>query len=366
MSTLEAHAIDLDAQISAVERSLSALSYKYPVLDLPNEIVAEIFVHSLPVYPECPPRTGILSPTNLSQICRKWREIALNTPLLWRAMVLPRNSDASFVQRTRETDLWLSRSGSCPLSIEIVDPYCFGTILDGWITEVFAGLNPHRARWEYLKLHLVEIPRPLTFEEPMPLLRHLDLAIEEHTAFNSFVFGDTPLLRSATLNDVAADTVILPWEQLTSLVLDRVYPRECLPVLQQTSTLIHCKLFLVHERVADLPDVTLPHLESLTLVNSIGDAVTLGYLQTLIVPALRELDVWEQSLQLSYLQGPIDSLKSFISKSGCNLQKMTISGPRFVSRDEYSRAFPSIELSFDGQYGFFDGQYGFGSSVAEG
>jgi hypothetical protein len=33
--------------------------------------VSEIFIHTLPVHPRCPPLTGILSPTNLTHICRK-------------------------------------------------------------------------------------------------------------------------------------------------------------------------------------------------------------------------------------------------------------------------------------------------------
>ncbi|KAJ7834594.1 hypothetical protein B0H13DRAFT_1467448, partial [Mycena leptocephala] len=87
--------VDIDAEILDLERSLFALrnekallqhrldSYKYPVLTLPNEIVSEIFIHFLPIYPFCPPLTGILSPNLLTQICRRWREIALATPGLW-------------------------------------------------------------------------------------------------------------------------------------------------------------------------------------------------------------------------------------------------------------------------------------------
>ncbi|KAJ7641164.1 hypothetical protein FB45DRAFT_712335, partial [Roridomyces roridus] len=57
-----------------------------PVLTLPNEITSEIFVHFLPPYPVCPPMTGLDSPTSLTHICRQWREIALATPKLWRAI----------------------------------------------------------------------------------------------------------------------------------------------------------------------------------------------------------------------------------------------------------------------------------------
>jgi hypothetical protein len=94
LAGLEADSI----QILALERSLSALrikkalakerlnSYKYPVLTLPNEIISEIFIHLLPPCPLCPPITAIFSPTHLTHICRRWLEIALGTPELWRVI----------------------------------------------------------------------------------------------------------------------------------------------------------------------------------------------------------------------------------------------------------------------------------------
>ncbi|KAF8134203.1 hypothetical protein K438DRAFT_1883436, partial [Mycena galopus ATCC 62051] len=100
LATDRARVADLDADILRLERSLSALrsqrhlvlerldSYKYPVLTLPNEITAEIFTHSLLLYPDCPPFAGRDSPTLFTQICRQWREIALETPILWRAILL--------------------------------------------------------------------------------------------------------------------------------------------------------------------------------------------------------------------------------------------------------------------------------------
>ncbi|KAJ7201151.1 hypothetical protein GGX14DRAFT_371575, partial [Mycena pura] len=95
-------------------------SYDDPASILPAEIVSEIFVHVLPAYPICPPLAGKSSPTQLTHICRQWREIAMSTPLLWRAIRIPflhdesRASDLVFFVET-----WLRRSGSCPLSIDI-------------------------------------------------------------------------------------------------------------------------------------------------------------------------------------------------------------------------------------------------------
>ncbi|KAJ7720927.1 hypothetical protein B0H16DRAFT_1386558, partial [Mycena metata] len=85
----------IKAKILELERLLSSLNeekdilqdrldaYTYPVLTLPNEIVSEIFIHFLPVYPKTPPMIGRSSPNVLGQICRRWREIAFGTPALW-------------------------------------------------------------------------------------------------------------------------------------------------------------------------------------------------------------------------------------------------------------------------------------------
>ncbi|KAJ7246231.1 hypothetical protein C8J57DRAFT_1140777, partial [Mycena rebaudengoi] len=89
---------ELDARILALQESLDAVrgerenlqsrldDYKYPVLTLPVEIMSEIFVHFLPIYPLRPPLAGLFSPALLGQICRNWREIALEIPCLWRAI----------------------------------------------------------------------------------------------------------------------------------------------------------------------------------------------------------------------------------------------------------------------------------------
>ncbi|KAK6977983.1 F-box domain-containing protein, partial [Favolaschia claudopus] len=101
----DAKILELEAQIAALQSSISELraakqsrlnSYRYSVLTLPNEIIGEIFLRFLPPYPKPPPLTGILSPTSLTQICRQWRNIALSTPALWRAIDVLYYSDRLF------------------------------------------------------------------------------------------------------------------------------------------------------------------------------------------------------------------------------------------------------------------------------
>ncbi|KAJ7161186.1 hypothetical protein C8R46DRAFT_1194490 [Mycena filopes] len=352
MSTLDTErnrAAELDAQILDLERVLSALrvqrllvqerldSYKYPVLTLPNEVVSEIFVHFLPIYPKCPPLTGTLSPTNLTRICRKFREVALATPALWRAICLSIEDDDLSDWQHNEFDAWLVRSGCTPLSVEL---------RDWWDRDGLTLFLPsHCARWEFLKISgWARIP---ITDAPMPLLRHLDIAGIDDEGVDVVVFPEAPLLCSVILNDTAALTLILPWAQLTSLQLKRVYPAECVPILQQTISLVHCQLLLVEGDDTTWPNVTLLRLESLVFTDYGGavDDGHDGYLQTFIVPSLRKLHIPER-----YLQTPIDSLTSFMATSGCKLQDVGILGRRWLTQEAYTAAFPSIQFSFVGSY----------------
>jgi hypothetical protein len=341
---------DLEAQILDLERSISALriekvlvqerldSYKYPVLTLPNEIVSEIFVHFLPVYPLCPPLTGILSPTSLTQICRKWRDVALATPTLWRALQLT-DERVPVETRCHISENWLSRSRCCSLSIHTNE-------YEEWIhvPEILSTLVPHCARWEHLKLRLLShFP-----DSPLPLLRHLDLTLEK---YSDLTFPDMPLLRTAVLHNVANSKIGLPWSQLTSLTLRAIYPDECLSILRQTLNLVHCDVhweadvFRLDSNGAR-PEITLPCLESLTLWNP-NDDLVIWHLDTFIVPALRSLRTPERFLAPG--SNLIESLASFMSKSGCRLQEVCITGDRTVSGRSFRQAFPSIpRFSFSG------------------
>ncbi|KAJ7875456.1 hypothetical protein B0H13DRAFT_2550114 [Mycena leptocephala] len=348
-----ARVLDLEAQISHLERSLSVLreektlaqerldSYKYPVLELPNEIVSDVFIHFLPPYPLFPPLIGPLSPTLLTQICRRWREIALGTPSLWSAITTHHDGiSIPFDLAIHAFDIWLNRSRCCPVSLQFD-----ATDSQMDVAEFLAILVPHRARWESLNIYLSPSHLPI-LDGPMPLLRYLDLGLLGSGADTKVVTFEVPLLRTVVLNDDAALSVVLPWAQLTSLALFCVFPYECVPILQQTSSLVRCELELFDSTTnRPRPDITLPYLESLTLFNP-GRESVIDFLETLIVPALRSLEIPEDFL---YHVNPIESLTAFISKCGCKLEEVQITGPRSVAESSYRKAFPSIQnFSFSG------------------
>ncbi|KAJ6455370.1 hypothetical protein C8R45DRAFT_591799 [Mycena sanguinolenta] len=123
---------ELDAIIPVLQRERKLISrklnaLKYPVLKLPSEVTAEIFVFCLPPirlseYEDSyhvVPHSVADAPLLFLRVCRAWRDIALTTPRLWASIRLPSGG------RWRPLDSWLSwlaRAGSCPLSLALWPP----------------------------------------------------------------------------------------------------------------------------------------------------------------------------------------------------------------------------------------------------
>ncbi|KAJ6472766.1 hypothetical protein C8R47DRAFT_1199902 [Mycena vitilis] len=369
LSALEAdraHVAEIDAEIMRLQHWIYALrdeqeparhrlkSYKYPVLTLPNEIVSEIFVHFLPLYPKCPESIGVYSPTVLTKICSKWREIALATPALWRAVSVCMSGEKillrmcrrniPFERQLRTSNIWLGRSRCSPLSVKLITD-------DGQIrsAETFATVLNTQARWEHLKLSSVgDLPAT---GEAMPLLRYLHLK-RRKSGPTIFALREAPLLRTVVIDIEEIVNVILPWTQLTSASLRTQSSTQCLRILRQTIALVHCKLDLIFDTETDqLIEIPLPCLESLVLDHPWDEPSCGGFLNCFIVPELQSLQTSNQILE----PNPIESLTSFISNSGCKLQELRIAGgapwtrPVALFAKSYEEAFSFIpKLTFGG------------------
>ncbi|KAJ7454018.1 hypothetical protein B0H11DRAFT_2070014 [Mycena galericulata] len=344
---------NIDAQILELERSLQSLreekafiqgrldAYTYPVLTLPNEIVSEIFTHFLPKYPKFPPITGLRSPTLLCQICRKWRQIALSTPALWRAI------RAIWFSQTLNTDrdlleTSLKLSGSCPLSIVLIFAEDEGPPQE--LATFIETLSTYSARWEHLKL-FVPLHMLRSVAGPLPLLRNLHLGYyfqQDFDADPTAAFHDAPLLQTVYLHAYRdAYRAVLPWSQLTTLTVDLMEPMHCEVVLNLAVNLVHCELGIVHRQsdniYLSLSTVTpLLHLQFFAL-SHFHDPVP-GFLDTLTLPALRKLRVAEGFLHPE----PVATLATFLSRSGCTtLDELCITGSK-LPRHPYRAAFLSI------------------------
>ncbi|KAJ6456454.1 hypothetical protein C8R45DRAFT_578682 [Mycena sanguinolenta] len=336
---------DLEDQILDLERTLSELraqqaqvqerldAYKYPVLTLPNEIISEIFTYFIPVYPALPPLTGLRSPTTLTHICHRWREVAVATPALWRAIRLdywslqPVNKQLHCI-----ADAWVERSRTCRLSIDI--KVYKHDLLPVVFTEPMAAAA---TRWEHLSLWLDSRSHPEI--GLLPLLRSLNLVFRPGDKVFTY---DVPQLRTVSLLGRVVPNVALPWAQLTCLTLSQVAINRCVSVLRQTTNLVQCELhfYSLHGPFEfPGPDLALPCLKFLSLI--VTSQPVDGYLSSFVVPALRRLELDEIFLGME----PVPGLEMFITKSECRLQEVHISGKN-KHPNLYQQAFPSISFSY--------------------
>ncbi|KAK7028378.1 F-box domain-containing protein [Favolaschia claudopus] len=331
----------------------SSTRQKYPVLKIPNEIISEIFVQFLATYPLCPAPTDSDSPTLLTQICSQWRQVALSTPQLWRAIVISGPGYArGEIQAAKD---WLSRSGCCSLSVDIrVPPNILEQHRLG--RRLLTALASRRAQLEHLAVAGTPTNPPL-LNGPLPRLHHLNLHILPVNSSGSIELDSeaAPLLCSAVLFDWACRFAKLPWEQLTTLVLRSDSSETFCSILELTLNLVHCELdfdiYGITSNYAALPEVCLPRLRSLIL-NGPDENDDGRLLESLIAPELRSLTVSEQCFTILDVER-LDLLSSFISKSACKLDQLSIiysdrlSGPSIAMEDYYFEfsSIPNISAS---------------------
>ncbi|KAJ7074055.1 hypothetical protein C8F01DRAFT_1099083 [Mycena amicta] len=353
----------LDAQIEGLKTALDALcsertliqdrlaAYTYPVLTIPNEIVSEIFMQYIPIYPACPPLLGDGSPTKLAQICRHWREIAHATPMLWRAIELFLSDSLldAFTLQLDTAKTWLERSRALPLSILIGRQVHPRHIRDA--SGALDHLMAHRTRWEYFMMNLPEhddSDSRKCIEGPMPLLLELDLQFNGYVSRLDATIGtvigtvDIPRLHTAFLDCSGVKNLrrgLLPWAQLTKLFLDFIDTRTAAMTLRETANLVHCRLSFSHETSCDGDILYLPRLETLIVEMDFAPSeVTHGLLLMLRTPVLKRLRMEGDFILAVNEHLP---LVSVIRAFGCRLERLCIVYAN-QSQEEYKAALPQV------------------------
>ncbi|KAK6977957.1 F-box domain-containing protein [Favolaschia claudopus] len=335
----------LETQILELQQALLALQtekdvvqsrldgYRYPVLTLPNEIISEIFLCFIPSYPHPPPLAGSTSPTLLTHICRTWREIAIAIPQLWRALDFTDEAPIIPLEQQKHLGaLWIERSKACLICVRLI-----GSL------PALSALVPYMPRCEHLSLSLNALCSSMLYSS-MPLLRVLGvdlMDVNEGYTHCRLTFCDTPKLHTVVLKSFIINHIDLPWSQLTSLSLIDAFARETEIILRQTPHLVHLAVdFLSRDSLDDnpvYPDIELLHVQICNLHSELGSPYP-EFFHSLVTPSLEHLQLSGGFVEQD---NHIDSLNSFISKSGCKLSHLLIKG-QYAVTETYCEAFPSI------------------------
>ncbi|KAJ7085430.1 hypothetical protein B0H15DRAFT_951035 [Mycena belliarum] len=302
-----------------------------PLLNLPPEITAEIFLRCVPdprgpylfdrphlytydrtfelavgyrpgdrgdIWLRPPPQLTLI------KVCRLWRDIALNTPALWAELQI---IDACFA----EAAVWLARAGNCPLSISIhtdSETWAWG---DAPVVDIF---KRHASKMHAVDLELsTSVFKQLTKTGlwSFPILRTLSLwrYDADYVELDSPLVVFAPLLRELSLCQwrPGTDVIGIPWNQLTDLTASQYSIDDCLSVLQGTPNLVQCRLSVFSRRGHPMgqwgstgphtPVVALPHLRALTIYKNVGpdgeEAGSADILDFLELPVLHALQIFD-------------------------------------------------------------------------
>jgi len=306
-----------------------------PVRRLPVDALHEIFFQCLPTHRN-PIMESSEAPVLLTRICSSWRAIALSSPRIWSRIHIPLPGDPRFSREygliTDETTLntrrqlfagvlqrrcdvvrrWLSRSGTCPLSISITHP---GTLANAPIPndelshEMFDVLLSFADRWSDVDISMPEelhSTLQANIQPSMfPSLKSLKVQLSRDYHVNymeptHIELLAAPGLRSITIRAawVPADPVLRPsWNHLTHITFaSSITDTFFLVLLQKCPNLVFGHFMVNSLHWPDEPhmdqvdqDIVLPCLESLAVIDSGREGFMSIIFKAILAPALTRL-----------------------------------------------------------------------------
>ncbi|KAJ7087236.1 hypothetical protein B0H15DRAFT_781625 [Mycena belliarum] len=286
----------------------------------PVELRVEIFLHFCEMY--CPIGEATEGPLVLLQVCRSWKELALQTPQLWNSFALvirpvhgPKKCEF-LISAMKE---WINRSRNLPLSFKLHYP-----VFDATCAKLIQTILPASARWRDVALYAPSTSLFPLWEAPansFPSLRAFRVEAVGHCHF--------------PLADLRFN-----WAQITDLDLFGIpfsTLDECLQILKGAASLKRCSMHAACILSSnDVERIVLPTLEHFQLTVYGGDngAVLLGqpeerllaFLCNLCTPRLISLKIgWSVRrgpLRPYYWSDCHARFVDFLRKSGDHLEAL--------------------------------------------
>ncbi|TDL15718.1 hypothetical protein BD410DRAFT_796100 [Rickenella mellea] len=167
---------------------------RHPIFSLLPELLAEIFVYSVPDTNPCENE----APINVSSVCKAWRKIAISTPHLWSEVYIVQFSYFARLPSAQTIKTWISRSGGCGFSFfinwEMVMSWDEGqfkaiidvlldncelwrnihiTIRQNYSDELLSAIPMRTPNLQKLNIHALQFSMANLFNAPLLHLTHL-------------------------------------------------------------------------------------------------------------------------------------------------------------------------------------------------
>jgi hypothetical protein len=360
---------DRDAASIVLEKHLASLS---PVRRLPPEVLSEVFLHCLPDKAFVDP-APLEPPLLLANVCTTWRSIALSTAGLWSSIAV-NVTGVDICPHKDLVKLWVGRSGSHPLSFQILGelkkganglPVPGGQTAAPSLLDVFI---PHHARWwkihlEYnglgMETGLARIPENITF----PRLE--DVHLERSMFFNSLdlpratsmVQAAPRLHRLSWICSSECRNMIIPWSQLTLLNLTGsiLFGDHCLGIIQECPMLKSGSFVIMGPADSELYPYKIPRFvhHNLELLDLHTQGDLREYFNRLTLPRLRELSIEMGYFEHSQRMWPHAQFMELLSRSECSLEALALSNADITPQELIaclrctSRSLRNLVLSAD-------------------
>ncbi|KAF8971917.1 hypothetical protein BDZ97DRAFT_1153800 [Flammula alnicola] len=299
---------------------------------LPQEIASHIFTFSVPTFKAHPrkfKKSVVSAPLTLGAICQRWRQIAWSTPHLWTTIcinLLPRK----FPQRGQLAYEWLSRSGDLPLSIYLYFKDNLKAKKSEHKLHPFIDLiNQYSHRWYSLDLDLPVslVSRFGRDSNSSTILHNLDLRVSDNSTMN---FDDRfsldnvlPSPQEVVLSGIPFECVEIAWNNITHVQLEGVHVDECIELLRRAPRMVRCDFWEVSESqetgIISETIVVHPALQSLSFSSVGPNDIDITFFNLVSFPSLTSFSCDTISRPVA-----IDAIVSFLTRSGCSLQRLDI------------------------------------------
>ncbi|KAG1786555.1 uncharacterized protein HD556DRAFT_1414793 [Suillus plorans] len=326
-----------------------------PIGRLPTEILAEIFLCCIPEDANWAPAPD-LAPMQLTAVCQRWREIAVNMPNLWRRLRLE-IGHGDWQQRAFCYDSYLKRSRGRQLSLtlecdnnnwtelrSLLQPYV------DQISSLHVGLSSGTSSFPLVPADFGGLEELAIYTsdglDPVPAVTH---------SITHSITHLPPKMRSLRLLDVLLDFRRLTrlnspsWAGLTNLevlVVGVVSLPRLLRLCPNLSSLTMGGVFMV--AIETSGQLAHTKLQSLRISGNLSTnsllSGLLGLFANVTLPNLRIVEV-------SNIGGwAHEEFKALITRSQCPLESLIFRGRVTTTaqqRAEYVTLFPSLKLVID-------------------
>ncbi|KAG6831851.1 hypothetical protein H0H87_003650 [Tephrocybe sp. NHM501043] len=285
----------------------------------------------------------------LGQVCKRWRDITLSSPLLWSSLFVLCNRKP---QTGELLAIWLKRSGEQPLTIKFLETLCDLQTEDEWFNppqnpvtpKVMSLLVAHARRWKTIDFEFWLQISPTLAGMPAGSFKILESAkLRSKRATNVRFDGLPPLVKvwdafHASPSFHSADYEMeyvnhklhdIPWSRLTSVDLT-ISMEDLFKVLPLSKNLVELRYTDPLARYAvralsqidgppkPLPHVVLPALRHLSMLSTLPPDEAF---QNLTLPALHSVQYRQKNV--GTVQPDPVSFTNLLVRSQCQLKNYT-------------------------------------------